>query len=358
MHTRQERLRVDILGEQDLAEWDRFVDTAPQSTVYHTSGWGRAVSRIYPCVPQYFVVRSPDSGAIRAGMAVHRVGRRPLPRRIAAVPCAPYGGVLAEREDDADALLNAVLAYGARIGVPRFELRSVGPASAPCLESASKTETYSTYVLDLRPSLDDLEGGLHKSSIRRHIRKCARQGIEIREGKDLSDVRSFYHLYLAMRKGDGLLPQSLAFFSSVWKTLRPGRVGILHAIYDGRVVSSLLLLHHHTTTYYAYGATEEGMLRMGVSPYLLWSAATRAREAGHTTFDFGRTNEADEGLNRFKQRWNAVRVPLVYYYLPNIPRTQAIRNQRGTKHLMDLVVRSSPDGVCRLLGRMCYPYLI
>jgi CelD/BcsL family acetyltransferase involved in cellulose biosynthesis len=72
-----------------------------------------------------------------------------------------------------------------------------------------------------------------------------------------------------------------------------------------RPAASAVFLAHGDTVIYKYGASDP-MLRHTRANHLLFDRAIEhACSQGFRTFDFGRTDLADESLRAFKARWGA-----------------------------------------------------
>src|SRR5262249_27254929 len=155
-----------------------------------------------------------------------------------------------------------------------------------------EVQGYSSYVLHLDRDLQEIESSLHKDSIYRQIKKASARGLQLIVGDSLKDVKIFYALYLQLRKYYGLLPQPFTFFSHMWNILSQGNhINILHAAYQGKIISSLLLLKYKHTVIYEYGASRFDMMHLSPSPFLLWEAIKQAKRDGYKRFDFGRTSD-------------------------------------------------------------------
>ncbi len=200
-----------------------------------------------------------------------------------------------------------------------------------------------------------IEKSLHKNCILRAIKKANKLGLKLVTGDSLKDVKIFYDLYLKMRKEYGLMPQPYKFFAEMWKTLhQQNLIEILHAEHEGEIISSLILLKYKDTVIYEYGASRSDRVHLKPSPFLLWEAIKRSKAQGYSIFDFGRTENDNEGLSTFKKRWNARQEVLHYYYLPDIGGVSSLRQTGMAKRMMNYTIKHSPGPICQWVGQVLY----
>ena len=162
-----------------------------------------------------------------------------------------------------------------------------------------------------------------------------------------------------MRRAHGLLPQPYSFFLTMWEIMsEEDHIDILHARYDGKVISSLLLLKYKDTVTYEYGATICRMFHLRPSHFLLWEAIKRLRLQGYTKLDLGRTVNRNKGLADFKSRWGAKRQALRYYYIPDIDGFASTRHKSLTNEIMYRASRRLPSSLCHLTGALLYKHFV
>ena len=344
---------VELLPNSDLPEWDKFVESHDLGTVYHTSAWLQLVHKAYGYKHIYVCMRHPN-GAIRAGLPVCIVSDRVTGGHMSSVPC-PNVNPLVANQAEYDCLIDFTRAWPDKCGVRYLELKlrrsfpikNAGPWPA--------TDDYFTYVLDISRPIDELMKAFHKSCIQRPLLKSSRNGLKLKVENSDNGVRLFYGLYLNMRKEHGLLPQPYKFFSVMHQLMsRKSNIEVLHAEYEGRIVSSLLLLKYKDIVTYEYGASDSAMLHLNPSHFLLWAAIQRAKSEGYTRFDFGRTARGNEGLSQFKARWRGERQSFTYRYIPDKRGVILMRHNKFFDRAMHHTMRNFPALLCRALGRVLY----
>ena len=343
-----------IITNADLEKWDEFVYNHPAGNIYQTVSWREIIHKAFRHQPIYFVLENKN-GAIEAAMPFFAVNSKAFGKRLTSLPCAQVCIPLAARPEGYAAILRHVYQYIQEKNYPYAELKT--NFAIPDIETpiTRPFTGYSTYTLDLSDPLEQLEQSLHKNCIRRAIKKANKLGLNLITGNSINDIKIFYDIYLKMRKAYGLIPQPFRFFSEMWKTLHQKQmIEILHAEYEGTIVSSLVLLKYKNTVTYEYGASLSNSVHLKPSPFLLWEAIRRAKESGFGVFDFGRTENENEGLSTFKKRWNAKQEILHYYYLPDVHGVSSMRQTGMAKRMMNYTIKHSPEPVCQLMGNLLY----
>ena len=155
-----------------------------------------------------------------------------------------------------DALLNAILACARKLRLVYLAL--ILPYSGRHLIEPLKrlgffegpdflpprTAMFSTIVLDLSPSLEDILRGM-KDTQRKHIRQAERRGLNIRNG-NRSDLRSFAGLLISLceRRGERPNIPTDDFLESLWDAFAPqGQVRLFIAEQEQEAVTALLVFH-------------------------------------------------------------------------------------------------------------------
>ncbi len=169
---------------------------------------------------------------------------------------------------------------------------------------------YQTVVLNLKPDLDILYGGL-RGSWRRHHRKAEATGLVIDHGNSVEYFDRFQKVY-------GEMWGSKQFITGVrhpiirqlMETLKTDeQLSVAIATLEGRDVGASVCATVGNTMYYFLGASSPG-LREGCQPgYLLhWDNVRMAKEEGFEWYDLGGIVDTGEGVNRFKRGMGATEI--------------------------------------------------
>jgi len=350
----QELAVSQLITNQDWRIWDAFVDKHPFGSIYHTSSWKTLIQEVYGHQSLYFVLSDLD-GNIIAGLPLFIVKSKLGGNRLSSLPAAQACNPLVENSWQLQKLLNYALNYLQEKGSKYIELKIDGKFPSEIKVPGNLVSLYSCYILNLKEETHTLEKKLHQSCIRRVIKKATKKHVQLRIGKNIDDVEKFYELFSSMRKNYGLLPQPLKFFKKMWEIFSPtGKMEILHAIFDDKIISSIILLKFKDTVIYEYGASDPDYVQLGGSPFVLWEGIKLAKFEGFEKFDFGRTSNENEGLTQFKQRWNTTRLPLYYYYIPEVSNFGSLRQRGVAQKAMYYTIRYTPRIFGEFLGQVLY----
>lgn len=289
--------------------WDQFVGSHPGAGLYHASSWHRAIEETYKYQTLYHVLLGSDQ-SIQAAIPSLVIRNFLLGRRIVSYPYSDYCDPLLSKTDDLQPLLDSLRRQAQRSGCPQIELRML--QNLPEL-TTQRTTPYSTYLICLDKTEDELLSSFHLSCIQRPIKKARAAGVEIVEANDPGHLRDFYQLHLQTRKRLGVPAQPFVFFQNLLDLFK-GAFHLYLARHEDRFVAGLISLHFKERAYYKFGASDAQFHSSGANQLLMWTAVKRALQKTLHSFDLGRASVSDEGLTQYKLRWGAE--PRDLYYLP------------------------------------------
>jgi CelD/BcsL family acetyltransferase involved in cellulose biosynthesis len=344
-------VELTTIDPRTTPEWETFVSTHADATVFHTTAWCRVLTDTYRYRPRYIVSR--EAGRITGGIPLMAIDSWLTSRRLIGLPfsdnCAP---LLPDDAKAAELLLRSAREEADRVRASRLQLRGHG---APDMEACGYTNgtTFLQHIIDLAPNAD-FERTVH-SSARRAIRKAEKEGVTVRESAGLADVRRFYELMVLTRRKHGLLPQPWRFYKNIHRhVLSHGAGKLLLAEYGGEVVAGDLLLRFRDQLMYKFNASDPRFLHLRPNNLLLWEAMRSGAASGCRTLDLGRCEEENEGLRRFKLLWGSRETTLSYYHYPQTARGSALLSARPARAALGLYARHAPAFALQFAGAMLY----
>jgi hypothetical protein len=298
------------------ARWEEFIERHPQSSVFHTPGWLRALRRTYGYEP--FVVTTTVPGeALRNGIVFCVVKSWLTGHRIVSLPFADHCQPLVDSPESMAELVADLEEVQAQARWKYIELRPLTICGKLGDERAfGESAQFHFHKLDLRPDLDDLYRGLHKSCVQRKIQRAEQEKLVYEEGRSASLLAKFYRLLLLTRRRHLLPPQPLGWFQNLLGSLGD-RAGIHMVSKDGQPVASILTLFHRQTLVYKYGCSDSRFHRLGGMPLLFWKAIQEGKQRGAVEFDLGRSETDNPGLTAFKGHLGATGSTLIYLSYPH-----------------------------------------
>lgn len=323
--------------------WGEFVSGHRDATPFHHPAWAAFLAECYG-MRAFALARVGPAGGVTAGLPVIEISRLGRRRWISL----PYTDRLAPLEADADEGLGQALA-AARLGagVRALELRAG-------LAGAYPEDAAWLHLLRLDPDPGVVAQGM-RSNVGRNIRRAERSGVEVRAGRTEDDLAGiFYGLHVATRRRQGVPVQPRRFFTLFWRRLmEPGLATVLLGHVGGTPVAGAVFMTWNGTTIYKFGASDPAFAEYRVNNLVMWRAIQDACAAGSHTFDFGRTDDDNDGLRAFKRSWGAEELRLTYSTLAEAPPEPGSGRAEAA---LAAVLRRSPPVMTRLAGELLYRF--
>ena len=340
-------LRTELIDPLLDARWRAAVERSAHGCVYHHPAWLRVLHQQYRYPLMACGVVNGEREIV-AGLPLARVESRLTGKRLVALPfsdvCPP---LIADHADGdaATALAHGVAALHSRLGIDVEVRESVLP-----LPDASRRPPFYHHTLALRPGAKAIEAGF-ASSVRRAIRRAAREGVSVRQATDGAALDAFYALHLLTRRRLGIPTQPKRFIDQLAGVFDQGLGFVLLAEWQDQPIAASVFLSFNGTVTYKYGASDREHQRKRPNNAVMAEAIKISCATGGQAFDFGRTDLEDEGLRAFKRSWGAEERELAYTRLSRRPRGQG---RAGVPDVMRTVISRSPPIVGRLAGRVLY----
>jgi CelD/BcsL family acetyltransferase involved in cellulose biosynthesis len=320
------------------------MERARNATPVHNPAWSRTIAECYGFRGFGLAIAGPD-GDLTAGVPVIEV-RSPLrSTRWISLPFTDECGPVAVDRAGERELIDLLDKARRTAGVASYEIRTrIGTSTSP--------PRALTHRLALSQDLAGIERR-YRPSVRQGIRVAARECVTVRRGEEMSDLTdTYYTLHVATRRRLGIPVQPRRFFELLWKrVVGSGHGFVLIAERDRVPLSAAVFLCWNRQMSYKYGASDPRFWRLRANAALFHHAIARGCQQDFVSFDWGRTDFSDEGLQRFKRSWGSQEFELVYTTLGEI-RNGAGRLVAPTR----AVIRRSPRLVCRVAGALLYRY--
>ena len=310
---RVEPVSVCKLNPLQDPRWQRFVDSHPHASVFHTTQWLEALHRTYRYEPVVYTT-TPPGNPLSNGIVFCRIRSWVSGSRLVSLPFSDHCEPLANAQEMTE-LMDSLRVSRDRTRWKYIEVRPLQSTAAAQPSDLTKTESYSLQMLDLAPDLDTLFRNFHKSCVQRKIHRAEREKLVYEQGRSDALLKKFYNLLLLTRRRHGLPPQPLIWFRNAIASLGDA-VLIRIASKDGQAVASIVTIQYRSTLVYKYGCSDSRFNNLGGNSLLFWRAIQDAKKDGLSRFDLGRSETDNHGLITFKENWGAASMPLDYYRLP------------------------------------------
>lgn len=328
--------------------WLTFVDSDPNSSIFHHPAWINLVAECYGYRPFVVAVCNKD-GAIKAGLPMMEVKSSLTGRRWISLPftdhCHPlyYGNSPPREMFEFLAELQAIHA------IPRIEIRS----SVPHYLQVHELNNFVLHQLRLSADEKAVFRNFHRS-VKENIRRAERDGVRVQWGSKEHDLDVFYDLLWRTRHRLGVPTQPKRFFDLLWeRIINAGRGFVLLASIDDVPIAGAVFLMHKTTLVVKYSASDRDYWRLRANYLLTWTAIRWACQHGYSLLDRGRCRKSNTGLRDFKKRWDMRESILTYSDMSDMPPNDI------ADRLSDVArpfIRHAPRWISRITGELLYKH--
>lgn len=332
-----------------------LVHACPASLPFHHPAWTNVIVDTYGYRAFVLGYVSAETGdVVSAGVPVVEVRLPVVSPKWVSLPFTDYCPPLARGvlpRDFADGLARMRQSAGIR-GLEirdRIVGRGVGYTSGGV-----------RHTLELCPDTEALFGTFKRSQVQRNIARAQREGVTVRRSTSAGDVvDTFYALHVETRRRLGVPVQPRRFFRALGdRIVEPGLGFVMIASHGRRPLAAAVFLNWNGTVVYKYGASDSNAWSLRPNHLLFWEAIRWSAENGYRTFDFGRSEAAQQGLREFKSGWGTEEEPLTYSMIRDRTNASADTSRVAgwTSAAGGAVIRRSPAWVARLLGEVLYKY--
>ena len=332
--------------------WTELTARHPQASVFHTSGWLRALQTTYGYEPVAFTT-SPPSQELKNAVLFCVVRSWLTGDRLVSLPFSDHCEPLVEDAEQFRALCTHAESLRVREGYKYVEIRSADSRLA-FDKDFGPANTYSLHRVDLRPSLDALRKGFHRDCIQRKITRAERESLTYEAGCSPLLLQQLYGLLQLTRSRHHLPPQPFEWFQNLMACMGKD-VCIRIASKGSRSIAGIMTLGHGKTMVYKYGGSDAKFSHLGATPMLFWRAIQDAKDAGMEELDLGRSDLDNPGLITFKERWSAVSSTLTTWRAPAATASSSFDQVKGW--LAKEGFARLPDSALTLAGRLLYRHI-
>jgi serine/alanine adding enzyme len=254
------------------------------------------------------------NGWLRGCLTLALVRSRLFGRFLVSLPYLNRGGVVAEDDAAATALIDRAVKLADELNVQYLELRHQHqPIAHPALTHTRDDKQ--RMVLDLPASEAELWQSL-TAKVRNQIRKGDRHDLSIRFGSaELLDA--FYRVFAVNMRDLGTPVYPRRLFAEILRSFE--HTAELAVVFHAKQpVAAALLLHHPAAAEPATSAVPSASClreqnHTCANMWMYHQLLARAVRRGGRLFDFGRSS-VDSGTYRFKKQWGARPLPAVWQY--------------------------------------------
>ena len=295
---------MPVVSEVADAQWNAFVQAHPAATVYHQAEWPRLLARVFR--RDLRMLAATVNGRVTGVLPVIGFRSRVFGTYAVSLPFVNYGGVLANDDASASALLDAAVGAARAWGASHVELRH----TARHFESLQQKNHKVGMTM---PLLADAEAQWQKldRKLRNQVRKAEKSGLTVTVG-GRADVDGFYEVFSRNMRDLGTPVYPKQFFAEMLATF-PEQARVFTVMHRGQPVAASVTQVFRDTFEVPSASSLREFRTLCPNILLYWEMVRFAVSAGLKTFDFGRSTPGD-GTYLFKEQWGGQPSPLVWEY--------------------------------------------
>ena len=289
-----------IVPATDGAEWNRFVEDAPDGSTFHRWEWRAVYQASYGHDTPYLAAYRGD--ALVGVLPLVRVRSLVFGHYLISSPFVSYGGPLG----DATAQ-RALSSHAASIanGAKLVELRSRQPIETDLTLVSRKI----TVVCDLVAGDYDATFKRFDSKLRSQIRRAERDGVTVRFGRD--QAGAFHRVFAEHMRDLGSPAHGQEFFERLADALGD-RAWIGVAYLGDTPIAGGFAIENGREVEISWASALRRYSKIAPNMALYGAFIRRACERGFAVFNFGRCTP-ESGTHKFKRQWGSRDEALAWY---------------------------------------------
>jgi len=299
----ESRCRVSVRADAG-PDWDPFVMSLPDSSIYHLSGWTETAREVFGH-RTLFVESRDASGTLTGVLPVIQQRSWLLGNFATSLAYFNYGGALAPDPVDAQQLMTRAAEEARALGCRYLEFRGVHPRAGEWLRRDDK--------VTLRLQLPDTVEALSKrlgSKLRSQVKRAEREGVRCRTGT-MELLDGFYAVFAENMRDLGTPVYPKRFFEAILRRFQQHcQLVIIES--QGEPWAAAFLVFWRGGAEVPWASCRAKAKPLGANMKLYWELLSYAIRRGCTVFDFGRST-VDSGTDRFKRQWGAEPMSLHWY---------------------------------------------
>ena len=293
-------IRTDV-GRED---WNAYVDAHPAASAYHAWQWRDVFARAFGHEPVWLAAER--AGRIRGVLPVMAFRSWLFGRFMVSLPFVNYGGVLADDQEMAGALLAAARREATARRCTHLELRHVDRSFPELPVKQHKV----AMTMGLAESADAAWNAIDRKA-RNQVRKAQKSNLDVVWG-GAELIPAFYSVFAVNMRDLGTPVYSRRFFEQVLEVF-PERTAVALVRHEGRAVAGAITVRYRERIEVPWASSLREFRASCPNNLLYWAVIERAIADRCRVLDFGRSTPG-EGTFEFKRQWGAVPSPLFWEY--------------------------------------------
>jgi hypothetical protein len=316
-------MKVVIVTEQDRRTWDEYVMANPAAIAWQSYGWSDVVRKHYDV--DFYPLAVFDGPSICGILPLYRMNGTSRKHELISVPYAVAGGLLADRPEAQDLLVEKAIELSKQYGSSRITLKQY------------KTQMRGDMRIDNNYYNRELSLTADRAELWTRISEQNREKVSdaLKSNAVLAypstDTGAFYKLLLDHHHRRGIpcvgkrwIEDLLAFQMYSIALLKAGNT----------VVAGTMVKEFKDTISFPFTclAGDNGTAVLPVYA-LYWKLIEHFAEKGKAIFHSGRIPTSDQA-DAYRLGWGGTKYPYYYQYIPNTGAKTEFAQRRGRKRIL------------------------
>jgi len=331
---------LDVSSAVTPAEWDAYVAAHPSASGYHQWCWRGLFERVFGHETIYLAARR--AGVVAGVLPLVSFKSLLFGKFLVSLPFVNYGGVVADDDETARALVDAARQEAARRGAVSVELRHTR-RMFPYLPG-KQHKVAMTLAL---PADEETAWKGFDNKVRNQVRKAEKSSLEARVG-GLKLLDDFYTVFARNMRDLGTPVYSRRLFDEVLRSIPDTRAYSVRL--DGSPVAAGIAIGYRTAIENPWASSLREHRSLNPNMLLYWTMLRDSIARGYRVFDFGRSTP-NEGTYQFKKQWGAQESPFFWEYILKDGATLPDYSPKNSKLSMAVSAwQKLPLGIANALG--------
>lgn len=366
-------LKIIEAGSEIDTKWENFISKNSESTIYHHPEWFKALKSEYNQEIIRLVCQDKE-GEIKGVMPItftkgfpFGLGGLPAVKRLSSLPRTPIGGPISFDEKAKKLLLEAAVQKLKEKKDYTLQIKSMDPKLNELVNSLVALPWRLSYIKNLPNDPEKLRFGNSRnhSRIKWSINKAIKSGVEIKCAESEEELKKWFVLYNATMRWHVVPSRSYRFFKGLWDSMKPkGLMTLLLAVQKNaereKILAGSVILKYNKTVFYAFNGRDENELAHRPNELIQWHAMNDSINEGYSVYDLGEVASDNEGLDKFKSKWDCEIQQLYHYYYPR-PMSNNYQNMEidigKFSNIKKSIWQNLPLGVTTKISDLVYRYL-
>lgn len=314
---------MEVVDSIDREKWNEFVHNHPQGNIFQTPEMAEVYKRTENYTPLLLALQ--EGGEIYGLLLGSLIQEKSILRHFSSRSII-MGGPLLSEELSPEEVARFLQEYDKTVS-GRALLTQIRPlldslnGEKHFLNSGFQREDRLNFLIDIKKSVEELWYSIPKSR-RKNIKRAEKNGVEVQEMKNKSQLPVFYDLIRETYKRVKIPVGDISLFDAAFDILVPKKMARFYlAMYKGEPIASRVVLDYNGLVYDWYAGTSSEHMKLFSNEAIVWRVLEDAADNGFHTFNFGGAGKPGEKAGRyvFKKRFGGNEVIQTRYIKVHAP---------------------------------------